>query len=110
MTNALVCQLDVDNTLFDNDRFAADLTERLTQGFGAAGSARYWQWYDQRREQLGYADYLGKLEEFRAGQDLNPRLAELSRALLAYPFHRNLYPGVLETLARLSRPPLCDGR
>ena len=45
LTNAVVFLLDVDNTLFDNDRFATDLTERLTQDFGAAGSARYWELY-----------------------------------------------------------------
>jgi len=101
MTHAVVYLLDVDNTLFDNDRFASDLTERLNLGFGAAGAARYWQVYGRRREQLGYADYLGALEEFRNGQDLNPRLAELSTALLNYPFHRNLYPRALETVSRL---------
>lgn len=32
----VVFLLDVDNTLLDNDRFAADLRARLAQAFGAA--------------------------------------------------------------------------
>ena len=32
----VVFLLDVDNTLLDNDRFAADLGDRLEQAFGAA--------------------------------------------------------------------------
>ena len=58
--------LDVDNTLLDNDRFAVELSERLEQGFGPTGRDRYWKIYAQRRTRLGYADYLGTLQEFRA--------------------------------------------
>ena len=35
----VVFLLDIDNTLLDNDRFAADLGERLQQDFGAAALA-----------------------------------------------------------------------
>jgi len=36
----IVFLLDVDNTLLDNDRFGADLGDRLEQQFGATERAR----------------------------------------------------------------------
>ncbi len=93
--------LDVDNTLLDNDRFAVELSVRLEQGFGSAGRDRYWAAYAQRRTRLGYADYLGALEDFRAGQAAGTELLELSAYLLDYPFAQLLYPQALEAIARL---------
>ena len=97
----LVFLLDVDNTLFDNDRFAADLSARLEQDFGAAERDRYWSLYAARRERGGYADYLGTLQEFRDGRDFGQRLLQLSAFVLDYPFMQHLYPGALEAIAHL---------
>jgi hypothetical protein len=49
--------LDVDSTLLDSDRFAADLGARLEQGFGAAGRDRYWALYAKLRDELGYEEF-----------------------------------------------------
>jgi len=100
---ALVFLLDVDNTLFDNDRFATDLSAHLEQVFGATERERYWSLYAQRRARLGYADYLGSLEDFRAAQDSAPPLLQMSAFLLDYPFAERLYPRALETIAHLQR-------
>ena len=51
--------LDVDNTLFDNDRVIEDLKVHLTQAFGTEREQRYWAIFEKRRAELGYADYLG---------------------------------------------------
>jgi FMN phosphatase YigB (HAD superfamily) len=93
--------LDVDNTLLDNDRFAADLGDRLESSFGAAQRARYWDIFGQRRAALGLADYLGSLQEFRAGLDDNPLLLDMSQYLLEYPFAGRLFPRALEAIAHL---------
>jgi FMN phosphatase YigB (HAD superfamily) len=93
--------LDVDNTLLDNDRFIADLTARLDQLFGEAERARYWRIYDDRRESLGYADYLGSLQEFRLGNDDEANLLQLSGFLLDYPFRELLYPDSLAVIEHL---------
>jgi hypothetical protein len=74
--------LDVDNTLLDNDRFGADLGDRLEQAFGAPERARYWQIFSNRREQLGFADYLGSLQVFRTGLDDRPQLLLLGEYML----------------------------
>jgi FMN phosphatase YigB (HAD superfamily) len=97
----IVFLLDVDNTLLDNDRFAADLGERLEAAFGASERARYWAIFGQLREQLGLADYLGSLQQFRTGLDDHPELLALSEFLLEYPFTARLFPRALETVAHL---------
>jgi FMN phosphatase YigB (HAD superfamily) len=98
---AMIFLLDVDNTLLDNDRFTADLGDQLESNFGAAQRARYWDIFAQRRAALGLADYLGSLQEFRAGLDDSPRLLEMSHYLLEYPFASRLFPRALEAIAHL---------
>ncbi len=98
----VVFLLDVDNTLLDNDRFAADLGDRLQQAFGAAERARYWTIFGRLREQVGLADYLGSLQAFRAGLDDHPDLLAMSEFLLEYPFAERLFPRALEAVAHLS--------
>lgn len=97
----LVVLLDVDNTLLDNDQFAVDLSAFLVAGFGDEGRERYWRLFAQRRDDLGYSDYLGALQAFRGGYaDERDRLG-LSTFLLDYPFAERLYPRALEVLAHL---------
>src|SRR5258707_1989560 len=98
---AAVFLLDVDNTLLDNDRFTADLTDRLESCFGAAERARYWDIFARRRTSSGLADYLGSLQEFRAGLDDDPKLLDMSQFLLEYPFAGRLFPSALEAIAHL---------
>lgn len=104
MLNAdeVVFLLDVDNTLLDNDRFAADLGERLEQGFGPAERERYWAIFSRLREQSGLADYLGSLQAFRSGLDDHPELLAMSDFLLEYPFAARLFPRALEAVAHLA--------
>jgi FMN phosphatase YigB (HAD superfamily) len=92
----------VDNTLLDNDRFAADLGDHLEQAFGPAERERYWAIFSRLREQLGLADYLGSLQSFRVGLDDHPDLLAMSEFLLEYPFEARLFPRALEAVAHLS--------
>jgi FMN phosphatase YigB (HAD superfamily) len=98
----IVFLLDVDNTLLDNDRFGADLGDHLEQAFGAAGRARYWKIFGDRREELGLADYLGSLQLFRTGLDDDPHLLRMSEYLLEYPFSTRVYPEALAAIAHLA--------
>ena len=99
--HSTVFLLDVDNTLLDNDRFAADLGRHLEQSFGGAERDRYWRIYAALRDELGYADYLATLQRFREGQDSNPALLQMSSYLLEYPFAERLYPQALQAIAHL---------
>jgi FMN phosphatase YigB (HAD superfamily) len=97
----LVILLDVDNTLLDNDKFGVDLGDRLEQSFGAFEKARYWSIIARRREELGFVDYLGSLQEFRAGLDDHAELLSMSQFLLEYPFAERVFPQGLEAIAHL---------
>lgn len=95
----LVTFFDVDNTLIDNDRIAADLHAHLTAEIGEARADRYWELFEELRDQLGYADYLGALQRYRVENPRDPRVLEVSRFLMGYPFANRLYPGSLDAVA-----------
>jgi len=101
LTAPVVFLLDVDDTLLDNDRFAADLGSELERRFGTTQRERYWAIYAALRDRHGYADYLGALQGFRHGLEDDPALLEMSSFLLDYPFEQRLFPGTLDTLAHL---------
>lgn len=93
--------VDVDNTLFDNDRFGADLGACLQDDFGASGRDRYWQIYEALRDEVGYADYFGALQRLRIALEAEPAILQLGEWILAYDYARNLYPQALEAVAHL---------
>ena len=97
----VVFLLDVDNTLLDNDSFAADLSARLEQSFGRAERERYWVLNAKLRDELGYADDLATLQRFRDGLENDPALLQMSAYLLEYPFAERLYPQSLDVIAHL---------
>ena len=97
----VVFLLDVDNTLLDNDRIGADLKRHLTQAFGAERQDRYWAIFEKLRVELGYADYLGALQRYRAENPRDPHFLQLSFYLLDYPFANRLFPASLDVIERL---------
>lgn len=98
----LVFLFDVDNTLLDNDRVHADLDGHIAGIFGVEGAKTYWTIYEGLRETLGYADYLGAIEQFRLECNDEVRAQDLAAFLLDYPFRERLYPGALEAIGHLS--------
>lgn len=104
---ATVFLIDVDNTLLDNDRVIADLRAHLEENFGAESSARYWDALEALRAELGYVDYLGALQRYRAEESRrgmsDSRLLLMSGFLIDYPFADRLYPGALDALKHLRR-------
>lgn len=97
----LVILLDVDNTLLDNDAVARDLRDHLHQVFGRERQHRYWQIFEELREKVGYADYLGALQKYRVENPTDSYILETSLFLVDYPFHRRLYQGVPALLSAL---------
>lgn len=97
----LVFLVDVDNTLLDNDALVDDLMRHIAQECGVTSRDRYKQILEQVRARLGYVDYLGALQQYRAEHVDDLRLLEISAFLIEYPFASRLYPGALEVLARL---------
>jgi hypothetical protein len=102
-TSAVVFLFDVDNTLLDNDGVQADLKEHLAQAYGAVARDRYWEILEALRSELGYVDYLGALERFRAEGMHRPDVLRMSSWLVDYPFADRLYPGALDVVKHVER-------
>ena len=99
----IVFLFDVDNTLLDNDRIHDDLDRHITEVFGAEATKTYWDLYEELRDKLGYADYLGAMQKFRFTCDDELKVQGLAAFLLDYPFADRVYPGALDAIAHLSR-------
>ncbi len=97
----VVILLDGDNTLLDNDRITADLKQHLIRALGVERQQRYWNIFEERRAELGYADYLGALQRYRVENLYDPHLLQLSFYLVDYPFAERLFPGALDVISRL---------
>src|SRR5262249_19554338 len=98
----VVFLFDVDNTLVDNDRIAADLKRHLTKEVGEERQRQYWEFFEELRAELGYADYLGALQRYRVDHPREPHLLEVSTYLVNYPFANRLFPGSLDALEHVS--------
>lgn len=102
MSTPTVFLLDVDNTLLDNDRFASDLRAQMKELFGQGECDRYWSLYEQLRDTVGYADYLGALQHFRRENDDRPGLLAMSSWLFHYPFEKLVFPEALSAIEHLN--------
>src|SRR5215471_1763653 len=98
MTSAAVFLVDVDNTLLNNDHIQADLRRHLEREFGAVSRDRYWAILEQLFDELGYRDYLGALQRYRAERPRDIHLLSMSSYLVDYPFANRLYPGALDVI------------
>ena len=102
LNGAVIFLLDVDNTLLDNDRFAADLGDRLESAFGADAArpllgdfcARGAQRWDSRTTWAA-------CRNFAPAWTMTPKLLGMSQFLLEYPFASRLFPRALEAMAHL---------
>jgi FMN phosphatase YigB (HAD superfamily) len=99
----LVFLFDVDNTLLDNDRVQEDLYQHLFRNYGPQARGRYIAIFEELREEIGYADYLGALERYRLEHLHDPRLLRVANWLVDYPFPKRLYPHVFEVIHKVKR-------
>jgi FMN phosphatase YigB (HAD superfamily) len=98
---SLVFLLDVDNTLLDSDRLIADLMRYLDRTVGPDCREDYWRIFDRLLAELGYADYLGALQIYRAEHPRDPHVFQISSFLIDYPFANRLFPNSLDVIDRL---------
>ena len=99
----VVFLFDVDNTLLNNDMVTADLQKHLAREVGSLGAQRYWKKFEEMRNELGYADYLGALQRYRSSHPHDPRLLVVSRFLVNYPFANRLFPNSLDVLEHVHK-------
>ena len=81
-----VVLFDVDNTLLDNDRVVADLMRYMDRELGHERQQDYWAMFEALRAELGYADYLGALQRYRARHPRDSHVLTVSQFLVDYPF------------------------
>jgi len=98
MKKKLVFLFDVDNTLLDNDRVTADLKRQLEGELGHERQERYWSTFEELRAELGYVDYLGALQRYRAIYPHDLHVLTVSEFLIHYPFADRLFPKSLEAV------------
>jgi FMN phosphatase YigB (HAD superfamily) len=99
----IVFLIDVDNTLLDNDRIQQDLKDHLGRTYGDDARIRYWRILEDLFTELGYRDYLGALQRYRAEHPREVELLSMSSFLINYPFADRLFPAALEVLKWLAR-------
>jgi FMN phosphatase YigB (HAD superfamily) len=100
---SIVFLFDVDNTLLDNDRVTADLKRHLELQVGHERQQRYWDFFEQLRSELGYADYLGALQRYRIEYPRDPSLLTVSHFIINYPFATRLYPDSLDAVQHVKQ-------
>lgn len=100
--STLVFLIDVDNTLLDNDSVKKDYDEHLRVELGPQLTQRFWELYEQVREEKSVIDIpesLRRLREEAPLTELDEQTYEHVHSIFDnYPFYYALYPHTLETL------------
>ncbi len=99
----IVFLFDVDNTLLDNDRVQAHLSDHLAENYGVAARDRYWEILRGLVDELGYTDYLGALERYRIEAMHRPEILLMSSWLVDYPFAERLFPRALDVIKHVQQ-------
>ena len=96
----VVFLFDVDNTLIDNDHIVADMKHNLERDIGSEQQTRYWEYFEELRTELGYADYLGALQRYRVNHPRDFGIIAVSYFLMNYHFANRLFPCALDVIDR----------
>jgi FMN phosphatase YigB (HAD superfamily) len=94
----VVFLFDVDNTLIDNDHIVADMKRNLERDIGNEQQQRYWDYFEELRTELGYADYLGALQRYRVNHPRDFGIIAVSYFLMNYHFANRLFPCSLDVI------------
>ena len=94
---------DVDNTLLNNDHVEQDLRHHLSSYLSTQARNRFFQIFEELRQEIGYADYLGALERYRLEKLHDIRVLKMSLWPVEYPFAQRLYPNALDVVQHVRR-------
>lgn len=97
----MVFLLDVDNTLLDNDRAKADMQASLLRILGEDGAGRFWELYEQVRNELDVVDYPQTLKRFAAGWQDKEIAGKAASLINNWPYADYVYPGAFDALEYL---------
>src|SRR5918997_5367560 len=100
---------DVDNTLIDNDRAKKDLSARIADLLGVAGEQRFWELYEEVRQDRGLVNIPLLLARYGDELDADPALTDderrrlrfaLADIVMGFPYKEYLYPGALDAVRK----------
>ena len=98
----LVFLIDVDNTLVDNDNVKNDLDKHIRVELGETLTTRFWDLYEQARQESGVVDIPLALKLLREQTPLSEldeqTYLHVHSIFDNYPFFNVLYPHALATL------------
>lgn len=102
---SIVFLVDVDNTLLDNDSVKVNLDDHLRAILGPDLAKRFWDLYEQVRNEKEVVDIPAALIRFREQTpiaEMDEFTYQHIRSLFEhYPFDKALYPNALETIEHL---------
>src|SRR6266704_3041283 len=102
----LVFLIDVDNTLLNNDKVKEDIDAHLQVDLGPELTQRFWELYEQVRQEKSVIDIPETLRRLSQEVQLEKMDEQTYEHVVSifenYPFFQALYPHTLETLAYLN--------
>lgn len=90
--------LDVDDTLLNNDQVKADIGAALTRMLGEKGAQRFWEFYEQVRQEYDVVDYPQTLKRFTESWQDKKAARQAADLINNWPYDRYLYPGTLSAI------------
>ncbi len=97
--DGMVILFDVDNTLLDNDRIRDLLGATLDGELGELPASRFWEIYEQIREDTGVVDFPASIARFRAEHPHLPGSIRLEHLIFGFGFAEMVYGQSLAALA-----------
>ena len=71
----------------------------MSRRFGARSAQHYWEIFQNLTKELGYADYLGALQQYRLQDQHDPKLLSAASYLLDYDFTAQLSSSIGENVS-----------
>ncbi len=99
----LVFLFDVDDTLMDNDRSKADMAEKLLGVLGEAGAHRFWEIYEEVRQQVDVVSYPDTLARFVEEWPDKTAARRAANIVNEWPYEDYLYPGTVASLEHVCK-------
>lgn len=98
----LVVLLDVDNTLLDNDLVRVRLEEALADALGPQHSARFWELYEEVREETDLVNFPVTVERFGRECTDAACVSAVSAILYEFPFREAVYPRSFDAIRHVA--------
>lgn len=97
----VVVLFDVDNTLFDAERFRLALDAALLSGLGPASTAAFWRHYDAVSREHGVADVATALQ--RLARERPDASSVIAAVFTSLPFAEFVFPSATAALSAAAR-------